>query len=208
MIQATPPLSRAVLRLLQRLAVPVLLAVLLAACGGGGASAPSVPEQYAGEPAAPALETPDDGGALNPAPANKLVLTVPALGGLAAGAEFEARLLGEFTSEVYQGSCRLAFDPAVLEPVGACAGSFIPAAMVTLADTRQTGFVPFAFTGLPGDPGLSAGAGELLTVRFRVLAPAAEARVRFVNDAEFLQLRDRHSRRLNFDIETVTEAAR
>lgn len=211
MSHATPLQGQGAARHPHRLAIALLLTFLLAACGGGSVSAPALQDETTGEPALPVTGAPggDSGEVIATTPVNKLVLTTPALAELAAGEEFEAVLSGEFVDEVYQGSCRLAYDPALLEPVTCGIGTFVPADMATLADTQQHGFVPFAFTGLPGDPGISAGSsGMLLTVRFRVLTASTEARVRFVSDTEFLQLRDRNSRRLSFDTATVMEAAR
>ncbi len=104
---------------------------------------------------------------------------------------------------------RLLFNPDYLEPVKARRGEMLLADMVHLAGIDQHGFVPFAFTGLPGHSAMDPGTGELLRVRFRVLQPgAALHRIRLQNDAEFLQLRDRNSRRLKFDLESRAGVSR
>ena len=98
---------------------------------------------------------------------------------------------------------RLLYDPAYYEPVKAQRGAMLLSDMVHLASLNQQGFVPFAFTGLPGHESLEPGTGELLRVRFRIISPdAAQHRIRLQNDQEFLQLRDRNSRRLKFDLES------
>lgn len=192
-----------------RIAATALLAIGLLACGGGGTYLPPAdtnPDQ--GTPQLPGEDAPapDEGALPETQAANRLVLSAPGLAGLASGAEFDAVLSGEFVEDVYQGSCRLSFDPALLEPVSAEVGGLVLADMVTLADTAQNGFVPFAFTALPGGASIPPGSGELLTVRFRLLGqPGGGARIRLINEPEFLQLRDRNSRRLRFNLESVAE---
>jgi hypothetical protein len=192
-----------------RIAATALLATGLLACGGGGTYLPPADTNLdVGTPQLPGEDTtvPDEGALPEAEPANRLVLTLPGLAGLAPGTEFDAVLSGEFVEEVYQGSCRLSYDPAVYEPVSAEVGGLVLADMVTLADTAQDGFVPFAFTALPGGASIPPGSGGLLTVRFRLLGqPGAGARIRLLNEPEFLQLRDRNSRRLRFNLESVME---
>lgn len=191
--------------------VAVMICLLLLACGGGGVQLNSLP-QASGDHASPATEIPvtdqpvlvneTDPGA-ETLPANKLVLSAPDISQLSVGDEFSVSLAGAFSDEVYQGSMRLLFDPAYFKPVSANPGSMLLSDMVRLTGLDQSGFVPFAFTGLPGHNAIPAGTGELLRVRFRILqAGAAQHRIALQNDTEFLQLRDRQSRRLPFDLES------
>jgi len=190
----------------------VVSCLLLIACGGGGGlQFESLPDA-ADNPAAPTVEIPvtgepvpliEDSSPPAAEPVNKLVLSVPDLSGLAPGSEFEVSLAGAFSGEVYQGSARLLFNPAYLKPVQAQRGGMLLTDMVHLASLDQDGFVPFAFTGLPGHNAMAPGTGELLRVKFRILQAGAEPhRIRLQNDAEFLQLRDRNSRRLKFELES------
>lgn len=188
---------------MRRLILGTLALLVLCApgCGGQGHSNSTVNDPAAPETAAP-LEH------------NRLTLSLPALGTLAAGAEFDAVLEGAFTEELFQGSGRLIYDSSVLQPVASQRGAFIPAGDIFVArdniapgtlpgEGSLDGVIPFAFTGRPGESGIAPGSGELLRVRFKLLAPAAGAtRLRLMNNAEYLQLRDNTGRRLAFDLAT------
>jgi len=145
------------------------------------------PEQPAGEAGIPTR--------------NALITTMPAVAGMAPGTEFEFTLRGEFCTPLHQASGRIVYDPAVVQPLAVRRGELIPAGAVYLAKLDVTGFVPFAFTALPGDAGIAPGRGELLRVRFRLLAePPPGFRIRLLNDAAYLQLRTSGGGRLSFDL--------
>jgi len=128
---------------------------------------------------------------------------MPALSALDVGSEFEFVLNGEFRQEVFQGSGRILYDRDFVEPVRVSRGGMIPGEAVFMAKLDADGFVPFAFTPLPGSRSLPAGRGELLRVRFRLLsAPPPSFRIRLLNTAEYLQLRDRSGGRISFDLAT------
>lgn len=138
---------------------------------------------------------------------------MPGLSGLATGAEFDIILSAHFAAELFQGSGRLAYDSAVVQPVSAKRGA-IPADNVfvakldappaaSTADDGLDGVVPFAFTALPGTAGFGSHAGELLRVRFKLLAPpGARYPVALLNNPEYLQLRGPQGQRLSFDLST------
>lgn len=176
----------------------ILLATLilnaLPGCGGG-ASRGLVPPV---DTAAPAVESAADQGEPT---RNRLVATMPSLSRLAVGAEFDYVLSVELAEELYQLSARIGFDPAVVQPVDVEYGALLPPDAVVLSRTGEAEIVPFAFTALPGRTGIQPGRGELLRVRFRLATePAGGRAIWLVNEAEFLQLRDRIGRRLSFDL--------
>ena len=190
----------------------LLLVFLLAliACGGGSIS---LPAEVAFEMPAPQ----DSTAPLFPSPAggevddavqperNALGLSYPALAALAPGSEFEAVVGGVFITEVYQGSLRLSYNPAVVEPVSVELGDLLLTDMVHVTGLTQRDHVPFAFTALPGHAGVAPGEGELLRVRFQLVgAPATGQPLSLLNDATFLQLRDRQGKRMSFDLESRT----
>jgi len=186
---------------MRRLHAWLLLLILLlpSSCGAPG---PTIGGKPGSQPANPPDQTP-------PAPQRTtLRLSYPSLGQLPAGAEFEAKLEGELSEPVFQGSARLIFNERFLAPLSAARGEMVPAGAVFFSKVNVPGIVPLAFTMLPGDSPLGTGSGDLARVRFRVLAPMpAGERIRLLNDAAFLQLRDETGRRLSFDLATE-EAAR
>jgi hypothetical protein len=183
-------LSRAILRGL--LLASFALAVL-GGCGGGGQHVmPPV------ETTAPAGQPAGNSGLPE---RNILTASLPALSQLAPGSEFDFVLSAALAEELYQMSGRIGFDPAVVRPVGSEFGALLPADAVRMSRDDLPDTVPFAFTAQPGRSGIGAGRGELLRVRFRLLgSPAGGRAVWLVNEAEFLQLRDRIGRRLRFDL--------
>ncbi|MBN2081562.1 hypothetical protein JW859_05060 [bacterium] len=169
------------------------IAAGLLSCGGGGSSNLPAPvdESLITTPAADAtIER------------NRLVTSMPALGRLASGTEFDYVISAELTEELYQCSLRVEYDPAVVEPVDSTFGDAVPAGMVRMARLSSDGLVPCALTALPGGTGIAAGTGELIRIRFRLRGTPDGRAVRLVNDAGFLQLRDRSGQRLSFDLAT------
>lgn len=196
--------------------LPLALALLLTATFGCGekAAPTALPS-----PTPPTAELPssDDTGA---ASRNLLSTSMPALAGLGTGAEFEFVISVKCTDPLYQGSGRVLYDPAVMQPVAAIRGSAIPArflfsakldAATAASDGRsglppQAGVVPYAFTGLPDAPGRVAN-GELCRLRFRLLRAAGpDNAVRLLNNASYLQLRGPGGNRLAFDLHAEVAA--
>jgi len=165
----------------------------LGGCGGGGQHVmPPV------ETVAPANQPAGDQQAPQ---RNVLTASLPSLSQLAPGSEFDYVLNAELTEELYQMSGRIAFDPAVVRPVDCEFGALIPADAVRMSRMDLPDTVPFAFTARPGRTGVNAGRGELLRVRFQLVGvPAGGRAVWLVNEAEYLQLRDRIGRRLRFNL--------
>jgi len=182
---------------MRRIPLWILVACLVAApgCGGGGRSfTPKVASPTSGM-----VETvPHDEGVPD---RNSLTVVTPTLASLTPGTEFDFILRGAFREELYQSSGRILYDPAVVEPVRASRGDLIPSGFVFMVKLDEPGLVPYAFTALPGDRGIAPGRGELLRVQFRLLAePPRDFRLRLLNDAAYLQLRDSRGGRLSFDL--------
>jgi len=184
-------------RVLILLLVVILLIAGIAAgllgCGGGGNNlpTPAAEESLSVDPITDvAIER------------NRLVASMPALGRLASGSEFDFVISAELAEELYQCSLRVAYDPAVVQPVDAAFGNDVPGGMVRLARLDTDGLVPCALTALPGETGIAAGDRELLRIRFRLTGTPEGRAVRLVNDTGFLQLRSRDGRRLSFDLAT------
>ena len=182
---------------MKRILLWILVAYLIVApgCGGGSRSfTPQPPPSATGN-----VETapPEEG-----VPArNSLTIVTPPVASLAPGVEFDLTVRGAFCEELWQSSGRILFDPAVVQPVRASRGDLIPTGFVFMVKLDEPGMVPYAFTALPGGSGIAPGRGELLRVRFRLLAePPSGFRIRLLNDAAFLQLRDRNGGRLSFDL--------
>ena len=171
----------------------LLLLGLLAGCGGGGRQLTPVMDSNPPVAAAPVSED---------APTrNRLVASMPALGSLPVGTEFDFVVSAELAEELYQCSARIGYDPAAVVPVDASYGALIPSDAVRMPHAKADGVVALAFTALPGRAGIQAGRGELLRLTFRLVnAPMSGRAVWLVNEAEFLQLRDRNGRRLSFDL--------
>jgi len=182
---------------MRRILLWILVACVVAApgCGGGGRNlTPRIAPTASGtvETAPPEEGTPQR---------NSLTVVTPPLSSLTPGAEFDFILRGAFCEELYQSSGRILYDPAVVEPVRVSRGALMPSGFVFMAKLDEPGLVPYAFTALPGDSGIAPGRGELLRVRFRLLAePPRGFRLRLLNDAAYLQLRDSRGGRLSFDL--------
>ena len=180
--------------------VVLIFAAVIVSCGRGQKSpairgAPTgAPSQQAAQPEPENIER------------NALVVVSPDLSGLPAGAEFDVRIDYELTEELYQMSGRLIYNRQAMQPVRVVRGS-IPDSAVFFSKLDHPQFVPFAFTQLDGAKGIQPGAGNVLTVRFRLTGEGAGAsRVRLLNEAEFLQLRASNRGRLSFDLEHRTVA--
>lgn len=179
---------------MKRILMWILALCVLASpgCGGGGArrsiNNPELPQPI---PQAPA-ENPER---------NVLTAVMPSLAGLGAGSEFEFTLSAQLAEETRQASGRILYDADVAVPVSVEKGSVIPNSFVFFSKLNAPGIVPFAFTSLPGGRGISPSRGELLRVRFRLLAnPPPGFRVRLLNDGAYLQLRGAAGGRMSFDL--------
>jgi hypothetical protein len=185
---------------MKRILLWVLALCVLASpgCGGGGARRSiNNPELSSPVPQAPS-ENPDR---------NVLTAVMPPLAGLSAGSEFEFTLSAQLAEEVKQGCGRLIYDSAVAVPVAVEKGGMIPGSFVFFSKLDAQGVVPFAFTSLPEGRGMPPGRGELLRVRFRMLAdPPQGFRIRLLNDGAYLQLRSAQGGRLSFDLASEVQA--
>jgi hypothetical protein len=199
-----------------RLLVCALTSLFLTSCFGSN-SAPVVDagQQQQGTAAKPA-------GQQDQAEQQRNVLStsMPALARLAPGVEFDFVVAADFKDPLFQASTRVLYDSRKVELVSAQRGGLVPDGAIFMARTDvargalpvpesaaaagMDSVVPAAFTGLPGDHAASPARGELLRLRFRLLAPTgnAGAPVRLQGDPDFLQLRDSSGRRLPFDIES------
>jgi hypothetical protein len=185
---------------MKRILLWVLALCVLASpgCGGGGARRSiNNPGLSPVAPQAPS-ENPDR---------NVLTAVTPPLAGLGAGSEFEFTLSAQLAEELKQGCGRLIYDSAVVVPVAVEKGGLIPTSFVFFSKLDAPGVVPFAFTSLPDGRGIAPGRGELLRVRFRMLAdPPSGFRVRLQNDGAFLQLRSAQGGRMSFDLASEVQA--
>lgn len=196
--------------MIQRRLLQLLSAALLVCtgCGGTGTGAAHPPQRPDAGPAPASPVTRIE------AQRNTLQLKLPAWSRLAAGAEFEVTLSVSSVDELYQGSGRLAYATSLVQPVACSRGALLPAQNILsvkldVAPGAATGLagmdgiVPFAFSGMPGVPGCGRGAGELLRLRFKLLAqPGTRMPVQLVNSPEYLQLRGTTGQRLSFDLST------
>lgn len=180
----------------------LLCAVVLSGCGPRSSS-PVPPAQNT------AADTQTGQTGTDTAQRNTLSARLPVLSSMHAGAEFDFIITASMVEELYQGSGRVLYDAGVVQPVAAQWGAYSPASGIRAAklDAASSGgasgfdgCVPFAFTALPGQEALSAGQGEVLRVRFRLVAdPGSGPPVRLLNDPAHLQLRDAQGQRLGFD---------
>lgn len=187
----------------------LLITTVFMACGGNGQRVPldlSINSQSPGlqetEGSVPALQVENEASP-DPQTANRVTLEVPALDRLGAGDEFSAVISAEFGQEVHQGVLRLLYDAGAMTPMEISPGAMVPLDMIRIADLDNSGFLPLAFTALPGGHDIAAGSGELYRVRFRLLRNGnAAGRIGFRSDREFLQLRDRNGEHIRFDVAT------
>lgn len=172
------------------------LAIFLSpGCGGGSGARRSnndlrpLPQQPQQDAAAPER--------------NVLTATTCSLSGLGAGDEFIFTLKAQLSEETKQACGRILFDQSIAAPAAVEKGGLIPTSFIFFSKLDVPGIVPFAFTALPEGRGIAPASGELLRVRFRLIAnPPPGFRVRLQNDGSFLQLRDRGGGRMSFDIES------
>jgi hypothetical protein len=190
----------------------ILLGVLaLSGCGprSGGPAAISTPTAATDTPA----PSTDDGTAQR----NVLSAHLPALSKLGIGSEFDYVLSATMVNALYQGSGRVLYDASVVRPVSAQWGALTPgngvraakldSAVAVKAQDGLDSCVPYAFTALPGQAAMPAGQGELLRVRFKLIAPLGSSiPVRLLNDPAYLQLRDAQGQRLSFDLNEEVSA--
>lgn len=190
-----------------RILLFVLLAALVLAfaalsCGRGHKS----PIAKGGPSAGSATNPSTDSGGEDPIERNTLVVVSPDFSAMTAGEEFDVSLKLELAEEMYQMSGRLVFDRNFVQPVRVTRGA-VPDSAVFFAKLDHPDFVPFAFTQTDGARGIPAGKGEMLTVRFKIIAdPKGAPRVRLLNDAQYLHLRNSKRERLAFDLEHRTVA--
>ncbi len=132
---------------------------------------------------------------------NVLTSATSSLAGMNAGGEFEFTLSAQLAEETKQGCGRIIYDPTIATPVSVDKGGLIPSSFVFFSKLDAPGVVPYAFTSLPSQRGISPGKGELLRVRFRLLQPPPSGfKIRLQNDGAYLQLRNAAGGRMSFDL--------
>jgi hypothetical protein len=179
---------------MKRILLWILLLSILTApgCGGGGRRISQLSPQQ------PVLQ---DSIQQSTPERNVLSATMPSLAGMSSGSEFEFTLSAQLAEETKQGCGRIIYDSAVATPVSVEKGGLIPSSFVFFSKMDAPGVVPFAFTSLPDQRGISPGKGELLRVRFRMLqTPPPGFKIRLQNDGAFLQLRSAAGGRMSFDL--------
>jgi hypothetical protein len=188
----------------------LLCAVMLCACGPRTATPISAQKSA---PPTPAAGT----GAQPAAGRNTLSATLPPLGKLALGAEFDYVLSADMADALYQGSGRVQYDSRVVQPIAATWGALTPSAGVRVAKLDfaagaasadgLNAVAPFAFTALPGQSASAPGPGEILRLRFKLVGAVRDGvAIRLQNDPAVLQLRDSQGRRLSFDLSEEVSA--
>ncbi|MCB1216806.1 hypothetical protein KDL44_05400 [bacterium] len=182
----------------------VLATLLFIACGGAGNFTPAPSEQNNLQvPQITVPQSQQELPVMEAAEQNRVLLRTPSLMDLSAGDEFTAVLHLDALEEIHQGVLRLQFDAARMEPIEVQPGEMLPTDMVRIADISRSGFIPLAFTALPGGSDIGEGSGELFRIRFRLLSAGSEAgRPGFQGESEFLQLRDNEGKRLSFELGT------
>ena len=156
----------------------IALILSLFACGGGGRTDPA------------ALT---DGG--QAAPDLTLAVTRTAM----AGGRLTAGLAVTGAEELYQLSCRLAYDPAVLRPVDSRRAALVTGDATFFSTLKADGYVPVAFTNHDGTP-LPAAAGTLAEVEFEVIDPLSPVELSLITDPDYLIARDNTGTDLVIDL--------
>lgn len=148
------------------------LSLALLACGGGS-STPELPVQK-------------DGGAV------QLSVHSESLD------DSTVRVLvsADDAAELYQLSCRLTFDPAVVRPVTTTRGTLVDQRAVFFTSDQPEAYVPVAFTYHPGEA-IPAASGTIARLEFSVIDPAGNPGFGLVTDEEFLIANDSAGRRLS-----------
>ena len=194
---------------LMLLALPlmiILVSLVFIACGGGGTTNQDLDlsmESPQIETNIPTQESDDPVDLANSIADNKVILIVPALNDLSAGDEFTALVSVDTVEDVHQGVLRLIYDASSMTPVSVEPGEVMPSDMLRIGDLDNSGFLPLAFTALPGAANIRPGKGELFRIRFRLETEGRNSgRIRFRSDREFLQLRNRDGRHIGFEVET------
>jgi hypothetical protein len=180
-----------------------LLFAALASCGRGHRAPVSGQIGRGGAP----LQSADDAPGAGHKIPDRTALSViwPSLAGSEAGAEFDVAIRLANPGGVFQGCGRLVYDAAMVEPVSARRGAFLPSEAVAFVKTDVGGYVPYAFTGREGSGALPAGEGDIFVVRFRLKSEGAP-KFGLRNEAEFLQLRNDKGQRIPFDLATEVTA--
>lgn len=188
----------------------LLCAMVLSGCGPRTAT--PIPALKSAPPT-PAAEP----GAQPAARRNVLSATLPPLGRLVVGAEFDYVLSADMVEALFQGSGRVLYDSRSVRPIAAAWGPLAPPSGVRVAKLDAAaaatpmggldGVAPFAFTALPGQGSVVPGQGEILRLRFKLIGKVRDgAAIRLQNDPAYLQLRDSQGRRLSFDLSEEVSA--
>jgi len=151
----------------------------MVACGGGSSVAPQSAVQ-------PPTAQPD------------LALRVaaePAANSLQA-VELRASDVGE----LYQLSCRIAFNPAAVEPLQCNRGALVDDRAAFFSTTAASGFVPVAFTYHAGEA-IATPAGSLAAIEFRIIDDSIDPGYHLIDDEEYLIARNSAGQALTVALE-------
>lgn len=100
--------------------------------------------------------------------------------------------------ELYQLSCRIAYDPAVIRPVDSRRAALVDERATFFATLKPADYVPVAFTYHDGES-IPAATGTLAEVEFELLNPAVDPGLHIITVAEYLIARDHDGRDLVID---------
>jgi hypothetical protein len=151
----------------------------MVACGGGSSVAP----QSAAQP--PAAQ-PDIALRVAAEPAANSFQTV----------ELRARDV----AELYQLSCRIAFDPSAVEPLQCSRGALVDDRAAFFSTTVADGYVPIAFTYHAGEA-IATSAGSLAAIEFRILDDSIDPGYHLIDNEEYLIARDSAGQALTVALE-------
>jgi len=105
------------------------------------------------------------------------------------GDQWEVAVRAADATELYQAACRVAYNPAALQPVAARRGSLVDGRAAFFVKLDCAGYVPCAFTYHLGE-GTPAGEGEIVRLAFRIVDPRGDPGLALVSDPLFLIARD------------------
>ena len=105
------------------------------------------------------------------------------------GGQWEVAVRAADATELYQAACRVAYNPAALQPVAARRGSLVDGRAAFFVKLDCAGYVPCAFTYHPGESA-PAGEGEIVVLAFRIVDPRGDPGLALVSDPLFLVARD------------------
>lgn len=190
---------------LGRLLLCALLLAALGSCAGGSKGSASGPQAGDGSNAG---FTHVDMNNLPQEPAGEINLGLAALIPVSAQAapdKVKYSLTVSDATQLYQLSCRIAFDPLALRPVHAERGSLVDSRAVFFAPLdrpQSAGYVPLAFTYHSGEA-MPAASGEIAALEFEVLDPGRAPGIRLLTDPQYLIARNSLGQPLTVNLEVL-----